>query len=180
MHTVFEWKTKKIFVKSKPFAFRLEPSAICNLKCPACPTPKKVFKPGQVKIMSLMNFKSIYEKISKYACRMTFYMEGEPMTNPYLWLFRSVIAARIHAASGWKPHESTCHSRAFGHEVQPFQVVFGGPRTSWTLVCFSSSDARAYWQTKSWLKLLWFHVLSWAIRRSPAWAAASDKERKSQ
>jgi radical SAM protein with 4Fe4S-binding SPASM domain len=84
LHTVFEWKTKKVFVKSKPFAFRLEPSAICNLKCPACPTPKKVFKPGQVKIMSLVNFQSIYEKISKYACRMTFYMEGEPMTNPYL------------------------------------------------------------------------------------------------
>jgi hypothetical protein len=29
-------------------------------------------------------------------------------------------------------------------------------------------------------KLLCFHVLSWTISRSPAWAAASDKERKSQ
>jgi hypothetical protein len=29
-------------------------------------------------------------------------------------------------------------------------------------------------------KLLYFHVLSWAISRSPAWAAASGKERKSQ
>jgi hypothetical protein len=28
--------------------------------------------------------------------------------------------------------------------------------------------------------LLSFHVLSWPISRSPAWAAASDKERKSQ
>jgi hypothetical protein len=29
-------------------------------------------------------------------------------------------------------------------------------------------------------KLLCFHVLSCTIGRSPAWAAASDKERKSQ
>jgi hypothetical protein len=29
-------------------------------------------------------------------------------------------------------------------------------------------------------KLFCFHVLSWTISRSPAWTAASDKERKSQ
>src|SRR5262249_21128304 len=85
LHVLYEWKTKKPVARSRPFVFRLEPSAVCNIKCPACPTPKKVFPMGAVKQMSFQTFETIYKSIYKSAFRMTFYMLGEPMTNPRLF-----------------------------------------------------------------------------------------------
>jgi radical SAM protein with 4Fe4S-binding SPASM domain len=76
---------KRSLVRSRPFVIRLEPSSVCNLKCPGCATPKKVFAPGRVTIMKLESFAKIYAELHEHACRMTFYMSGEPTTNPYLF-----------------------------------------------------------------------------------------------
>jgi MoaA/NifB/PqqE/SkfB family radical SAM enzyme len=84
-HALLEWKTKQSLLRSRPFIFRIEPSAICNLRCPGCTTPKRKFTIGQVKLMSLPSFQYIWDKISRYAHRVTFYMEGEPMMNPNLF-----------------------------------------------------------------------------------------------
>ena len=83
--SIIEWKMKIIRPNSKPFIIRIEPSSICNLKCLSCKTPLKEIKYNQSVLMKPQEFNKIYNSISKYAFRMTFYMEGEPMTNPHLF-----------------------------------------------------------------------------------------------
>lgn len=83
-HAVGEWKFRRTTCRSRPFAFRLEPAATCNLRCPLCSTTHRVFPSGAVRLMSLPLFRTIFSKIEESACRLTFYMEGEPMLNPHL------------------------------------------------------------------------------------------------
>ena len=80
-----DWKRHRVHVHSRPFIVRVEVSAVCNLNCPSCSTPQKTFRRGDPRMMTLANFKTIYGKLSEYANRLTFYMEGEPMTNPHLF-----------------------------------------------------------------------------------------------
>ncbi|HSP88585.1 MAG TPA: radical SAM protein [Ignavibacteriaceae bacterium] len=84
LHTLWDWKIKNTILKSSPFVFRLEPSTLCNLRCPKCPTPVRMSN-GNLKRMTLQNFKLIYDLISKYVYRLTFYIDGEPLTNPNLF-----------------------------------------------------------------------------------------------
>jgi MoaA/NifB/PqqE/SkfB family radical SAM enzyme len=67
---------------SRPFAFRIESAATCNLRCPLCSTTYRDFSPGEVRPMTVALFRTILDKIRKHAWRITFYMEGEPMMNP--------------------------------------------------------------------------------------------------
>jgi hypothetical protein len=91
-----------------------------------------------------------------------------------------VFTAKLHAASRRNPRESTYDERVFWLRglTRPSRVEH--PRTCWNPVDLYTSHAWRDRQTKSWPKLLSFHVLSRAINRSPAWIAASDDERKSQ
>jgi radical SAM protein with 4Fe4S-binding SPASM domain len=82
---LFEWKTRTIHCRSRPFAYRIEPAAGCNLSCPLCSTPFRQLAPGQSKLMKLDSYREIHRQIRPYASRLTFYMEGEPMLNPHLF-----------------------------------------------------------------------------------------------
>jgi len=82
---VIEWKLHRTRCSSRPFAFRIEPAATCNLRCPLCSTTYRKFYPGEVRVMTLHLFETILKKIQKHAWRITFYMEGEPMMNPRLF-----------------------------------------------------------------------------------------------
>ena len=85
LHAVVEWKLHRTICTSRPFAFRIEAAAICNLRCPLCTTTHRKFNSGDVRVMTLNLFQTILEKIRKHAWRMTFYMEGEPMMHPQLF-----------------------------------------------------------------------------------------------
>jgi len=85
IHAVVEWKLHRTKCSSRPFAFRIEAAATCNLRCPLCTTTHRKFYPGEVRVMTLDLFQTIREKIRKHAWRITFYMEGEPMMNPRLF-----------------------------------------------------------------------------------------------
>lgn len=84
LHSIFEWKFRQSMVSSKPFIFRIEVSAICNLKCPSCPTTKRGLDGVPTKLMSLLDFQNIFDKLKNKAWRLSFYISGEPMTNPNL------------------------------------------------------------------------------------------------
>jgi len=95
---LYEWKSRKIFLKSKPFLVRLNTSAICNLSCPPC-FDKEAFnlKPGQSRekyIMSTEIFEKVLSQTGSHAQRMTFHITGEPMMNPKL--FEMVKKAHKH------------------------------------------------------------------------------------
>lgn len=85
IHVVIEWKLRRTRCSSRPFAFRIESAATCNLRCPLCSTTYRKFSPRDVRVMTIDLFRTILEKIRKSAWRLTFYMEGEPMMNPRLF-----------------------------------------------------------------------------------------------
>jgi len=85
IHVVVEWKLHHTTCSSRPFAFRIEAAATCNLRCPLCTTTHRTFNPGEARLMTSELFRVILEKIRKPAWRITFYMEGEPMMNPALF-----------------------------------------------------------------------------------------------
>jgi len=78
------WNLRHTNPTSKPFIVRIEPSSACNLSCPGCTTPVRRFPKDQVRVMTLDSFRKIYSEVAPYVCRLTFYMEGEPMTNRQL------------------------------------------------------------------------------------------------
>ena len=85
IRAVLDWKIHSTIVRSRPFVVRIEVSATCNLRCLSCSTAKKTFRPGQIRMMTLDWFRTIYSQLARYASRVTFYQWGEPMTNPRLF-----------------------------------------------------------------------------------------------
>lgn len=66
-----------------PYFYSIEPSSVCNLRCPQCPsgrgelTRKKGF-------LQMEDFDLILKKISPYALHINFYLQGEPFLNSLL------------------------------------------------------------------------------------------------
>ena len=85
IYVIAEWKSRRTVCQSRPFVFRIEPSAICNLKCLLCSTTYHTGNHIRPRIMSVGLFSAIHDKIKSYAWRMTFYLRGEPMMNPHLF-----------------------------------------------------------------------------------------------
>ncbi|HNZ86231.1 MAG TPA: radical SAM protein [bacterium] len=64
---------------SRPFIYRIDPCSACNLRCPSCQSWQTNTK--EKRIMTLEDFKSIIDKIKKYALRVSLYDMGEPLLN---------------------------------------------------------------------------------------------------
>lgn len=82
---IADWRCHVVRPSSRPFAFRLEPCATCNLRCPLCATTYREFTVRDTKVMTTATFQAIHEQIKAHAAKITFYLEGEPMLNPYLF-----------------------------------------------------------------------------------------------
>ena len=63
---------------SRPFIYRIDPCSACNLRCPSCKYGRPIQKK---KNTTLEDFKSIIDKIKKYALRVSLYDMGEPLLN---------------------------------------------------------------------------------------------------
>lgn len=72
--------TKKNFVLGFPFMLMLEPTNICNLRCPLCITgsDQMTRKDG---VMELNNFKKIMDEVGDYLVHLTLWSQGEPFVN---------------------------------------------------------------------------------------------------
>ncbi|MDX9695896.1 MAG: radical SAM/SPASM domain-containing protein [Bacteroidales bacterium] len=75
--------TKKVIVFGYPYAVSIETSAICNLKCPECPTGNKSLKRKQG-VMSYSDFEDIIDQIKNYAVYVNLSLQGEPFLNKEL------------------------------------------------------------------------------------------------
>jgi radical SAM protein with 4Fe4S-binding SPASM domain len=69
------------FWRSKSFI--VEPANFCNVRCAACPWHTVMQR--EKKLLSLEEFKIIFEKIKKDAKSITFYQMGEPLLNSDLF-----------------------------------------------------------------------------------------------
>ncbi len=74
------------FVNAYPIRLQIDPSNICNLRCPLCPTNNedKLKLNKTKKIMSFDDFKKIMDEVGDYVFHIDLYGTGEPLLNPSL------------------------------------------------------------------------------------------------
>lgn len=71
---------KDIAPKGYPIILMIEPTNICNLKCPLCPTGAGTLTRNKG-FMSFDNFKKVVDEIGDYLFNITLYNFGEPFMN---------------------------------------------------------------------------------------------------
>ncbi|MBF0517556.1 MAG: hypothetical protein HQK97_10670 [Nitrospirae bacterium] len=71
-------KPKKVY--GLPTILQIEPSSLCNLKCPACPTSGGLQRPTG--LMHFDTFKKVIDEIGDYVFVMLFWGSGEPFHCP--------------------------------------------------------------------------------------------------
>lgn len=76
---LFEMKTRRTKVFSRPFVLRIDPCTLCNLKCVSCNTHK--VQTSEKRMMSYDDFVVIVNKVKKYCIRCSLYDLGEPFLN---------------------------------------------------------------------------------------------------
>jgi len=80
----FSLISKKVFIWSYPYAVSIETSAICNLKCPECPTGNSALNREQG-LMLYTDFFEIINQIKKYTIYLNMSLQGEPFLNKNLF-----------------------------------------------------------------------------------------------
>ncbi|MCU4163920.1 radical SAM/SPASM domain-containing protein [Carboxylicivirga caseinilyticus] len=73
--------TKYAIIKHQPLALSIEPTSICNLKCPECPTGTNTLLRPRGKI-SLVEYKKIIDQLPKELIYLNLYIQGEPTMHP--------------------------------------------------------------------------------------------------
>ena len=75
-----EYRQKKLILNSYPYIAIIDPTNVCNLKCPLCPTGQgKQTKKGYMKVDL---FKKIITELSPYLFEVWLFNWGEPFLNP--------------------------------------------------------------------------------------------------
>src|SRR4030042_6363605 len=73
--------TREYLVWGKPYTFIVEPSALCNLRCPQCPVGLKTLTRPQSN-MALDDYRQVIDQISDYTWWLLLYFQGESFINP--------------------------------------------------------------------------------------------------
>lgn len=70
-----------IVLSSRPYVYTLDTGNLCNLRCPLCPTGYRGLQRSQ-SLMSLQTFRTLIDKIQRYAIEVVMHNWGEPFLNP--------------------------------------------------------------------------------------------------
>ena len=82
-------------ISHAPLFVSVEPAAVCQLRCPACPVGKgERLKVKGERTMSLELFRKVLGEVKEYAHTMQFYFQGEPLLNKDL----ATMIAEAHEA----------------------------------------------------------------------------------
>jgi len=76
----YYYLTKNTKPNSYPSILMVEPTNLCNLNCPLCPTGNKTLKRARG-YMFLTDFKKIIDEIGDYLLNLTLWNYGEPMLH---------------------------------------------------------------------------------------------------
>lgn len=72
-------------ISHAPLFVSVEPAAVCQLRCPACPVGRRDGGMSESrntdKLMSLDLFRKVLGEVKEYAMVMQFYFQGEPLLN---------------------------------------------------------------------------------------------------
>jgi len=75
--------TGKISHRGMPFSLAVEPTNLCNLKCPQCPSGMDLLSRKKGNIGTEL-YEKIMDELSPYLMHLTLYFQGEPFLNPDL------------------------------------------------------------------------------------------------
>lgn len=87
-----------------PYAFSVEPTTSCNLRCPECPSGLRSFTRATGSI-PLTSFKQIVDSYHKQAFYLTLYFQGEPYLNKdFLNLVSYAHHKKLYIATSTNAH----------------------------------------------------------------------------
>ncbi len=75
------WASQQPRVVGLPISISIEPTSICQLRCPECPTGMGVLKRSRGSI-ELQHFKKVVDELSPYLIYLNLYVQGEPFMHP--------------------------------------------------------------------------------------------------
>lgn len=103
-------------VAGRPINVTVEPTNVCNLRCPVCETGSgELGRPNRA--MTLAEFQTVIEKIGAHTNTLMFYFMGEPFLN------RDAYRMIRIAKEAGIPWVTTCTN---GDAVDPAQLVLSG------------------------------------------------------
>lgn len=95
---------RKPVVWGLPYAYSIEPTGICNLKCPECPTGLGLVK-RNASVINPQLYTSVISQIRDTASYLMLYLQGEPFINPNLFkMIESASQSRIYTCISTNGH----------------------------------------------------------------------------
>nr|WP_321453672.1 radical SAM/SPASM domain-containing protein [uncultured Carboxylicivirga sp.] len=122
---VYGLLSKKVIIHHQPMALSIEPTSICNLKCPECPTGTNNLKRPRGK-MPLEKFKQIIDQLPEELMYLNLYVQGEPTMHPN-------FSEMVSLANQQKLYTSTSTN---GHFITP-QLAYKLVEAGLTRMIFS-------------------------------------------
>ena len=87
-----------------PYAFSVEPTTSCNLRCPECPSGLRSFTRDTGSV-GVEKYKAIIDQYSKSALWLTLYFQGEPYLNPnFTDLISYASSKKIYVSTSTNAH----------------------------------------------------------------------------
>ncbi len=77
----YEQYLKKTTLKSLPYKITIDPSSLCNLRCPACHTGTKHSEMPKPTTLKFEKYKNIFNQVKDYSFSIALYNWGEPFLN---------------------------------------------------------------------------------------------------
>lgn len=90
-----------------PYAFSVEPTTSCNLRCPECPSGLRSFSRDTGSV-SVLDFKKVVEEYKRYVVYLNLYFQGEPYLNKdFLSLVYTASENNIYTSTSTNAHYLT-------------------------------------------------------------------------
>ena len=101
----WELRRQKTILSCRPYYYIIDICNVCNLRCPLCPTGNLTIARRQA-MLSLDQFKVIFDKIREYALVVSLYNHGEPLLNPDVFsiiehIHRNRVGTNISSNFNW-------------------------------------------------------------------------------
>ena len=101
-----------------PVAISIEPTSICNLKCPECPTGANLLKRPRG-MMELKHYRQLINQLSDRLIYLNLYVQGEPLMHPE-------FGSMVKEASDRKLYTSTSTNGHFMNETLAKNLIENG------------------------------------------------------
>lgn len=87
-----------------PLAFAIEPTSICNLRCPECPTGANLLKRPRG-LLDMALYRQVLEQLKGSVLYLNLYVQGEPFMHPrFTEMVRMAAARRMYTSTSTNGH----------------------------------------------------------------------------